>query len=341
MKKHSFKLEFYFSLIIFAIMAASVLIIAPFFVLAINRGVFKGIDLFISVLLFYVFSMIAAVTVSAIVGKRILNPIRRLSNAAKRVSEGQFDIRLDEKSRVAEISTLLKDFNIMVQELGNEQTLRGDFIANISHEFKTPLASIEGYASLLKDTSLSDEELCEYADRIMAASKKLSKLSGNILKITRLEGQEIVTDKETFRLDEQIRQTILLFEADWQQKNIELDINLDEILYYGNSEILNHIWSNLLSNAFKFSEHDGKVTVQLKKEDGCAVCVIKDTGIGMDSETLNHIFEKFYQAQTPEKDRGNGLGLTLAQRVAQLCGGNITVSSLPDCGSEFTVTLPL
>ncbi len=340
MKKHSFRLEFYFSLVIFAIMAASLFVISPFFILALNRGVFKGLDLFISALILYVLSTIAAVFMSAILGKRILNPIRRLSDAAKKVAGGDFDVRLDEKSRMDEISTLLRDFNLMVQELGNDQALKEDFIANISHEFKTPLASVEGYAALIKDPSLTAAERNEYADRIITSTKKLSRLSGNILRITRLEGQEIITDREKFRLDEQIRQIILLYENEWQQKNIELDVDLDEIVYYGNSELLSHIWSNLLSNAFKFSDENGRVSVTLRSDAGCAVCTVKDSGIGMDSEVMRHIFDKFYQAETDEKERGNGLGLTLAKRVTELCGGSIEASSLPGCGSEFTVKLP-
>lgn len=341
MKKHSFKPEFYFSLVIFAIMIASVAVIAPFFILARNRGVFKGLDLFITAMLLYLFSTAAAVIISAIGAKRILDPIKRLSDAAKKVAGGDFDVRIDEKSRIREISDLMKDFNLMVQELGNTQTLRSDFIANISHEFKTPLASIEGYAGLLKDPELTDAERCEYVERITAATGRLSRLSGNILKITRLEGQEIITDKEKFRLDEQIRQIILLLENEWSKKNIEFDIDLCETLYFGNSELLGHIWSNLLSNAFKFSEYGGHVSVTLKKENDFIIFTVSDNGIGMDSETVKHIFDKFYQADTPEKDRGNGLGLALAERVTELSGGDISAESMPGAGSTFTVRLPI
>lgn len=341
MKKRSFKPGFYFSLIIFAIMTSALALIAPFFIFALNRGVFNGLGLVITALLLYLFSTIAAVIISAIVGKRILNPIADLSNAAKRVAGGEFDVKLNENSYIAELSDLLGNFNLMVQELGNTQTLRSDFIANISHEFKTPLASIEGYAGLLRDPTLSDEERREYSDRITAATGRLSRLSENILKITRLEGQEIITNKEKFRLDEQIRKNILLFENEWVKKNIELDIDLCETLYYGNSELLGHVWSNILSNAFKFCEEGGRVSVKLIKDGGCAVCTVADNGIGMDSETLKHIFDKFYQAETTEKYRGNGLGLALASRIAQLCGGNIKAESLPGCGSTFTVSLPM
>lgn len=341
MKKHSFKLEFYFSLIIFAIMTSSVLVIAPFFILARNRGFFNGLDLVITASLLYLFSIIAGVIISAIVGRKILFPIRKLSKATQKVADGNFDTRLEENSRVGELRQMAKDFNIMVAELGETQTLRADFISGMSHEFKTPLASIEGYAQLLKDTSLTEEERNDYAERICAATKRLSRLSANILKITRLEGQEIITDRAPFRLDEQIRQSILMLENEWQKKNIELDIDLCEITYFSNSELLEHIWSNLLSNAFKYSENGGKVSITLKKDGSDAVCTVRDTGIGMDSETLKHIFDKFFQADTDRRDRGNGLGLTLALRAAELCGGSISAESMPGLGSCFTVRLPL
>ena len=341
MKKHSFKLEFYFSLVIFGIMTASVAIIAPLFILARSRGFFNGIDLFISASIFYGFSIIAGVLISAIVGKRILEPIKKLSAAAKKVAEGDFSVRLEEKSRVDELSRMARDFNLMVQELGNTATFREDFIDNLSHEFKTPLASIEGYAVLLRDSTLSDAERYDYADRICGSARRLSKLSGNILKISQLEGMEIVPDKKKFRLDEQLREAVLLLETEWSRKELDLDVELSETVYYGNRDLLMHVWMNILSNAVKFTPDGGSIGVSLETVDGCALCTVSDSGIGMEEAQLRHVFDKFYQADTSRKGEGNGLGLTLAARVVKLCGGTITAQSEPGKGTSFTVTLPL
>lgn len=341
MKKHSFKLEFYFSLIIFAIMTASVLVIAPFFVIARSRGFFNGLDLFITASIMYGFSIIAGVVISAVIGKRILEPIKKFSAAARKIAGGDFSVRLEEKSRIDELRCMAQDFNLMAQELGNTVTFREDFIANLSHEYKTPLASIEGYASLLRGDSVTDAERREYAQRIYSSAKRLSRLSGNILKISQLEGMEIIPDKKVYRLDEQIREAILLLEPEWSKKEIDLEINLAETVYYGNKDIVMHIWMNILSNAVKFTPEHGKIDVRLTSDKSLALCRISDTGIGMTHEEQKRIFDKFYQADTAYMGDGNGLGLTLAARVAKLCGGSIDVSSVPEKGSVFTVTLPL
>ena len=341
MKKHSFKLEFYFSLIIFAIMTASVIVIAPFFVIARSRGFFNGLDLFITASIMYGYSIIAGVVISAVIGKRILEPIKKFSAAARKIAGGDFSVRLEEKSRIDELRCMARDFNLMAQELGNTVTFREDFIANLSHEYKTPLASIEGYASLLRGDSVTDAERREYAQRIYSSAKRLSRLSGNILKISQLEGMEIIPDKKIYRLDEQIREAILLLEPEWSKKEIDPEVDLAETVYYGNKDIVMHIWMNILSNAVKFTPEHGKIEVRLTSDKNLAVCRISDSGIGMTDEELKRVFDKFYQADTACKGDGNGLGLTLAARVAKLCGGGIDVSSVPEKGSVFTVTLPL
>jgi len=205
MKKHGFKLGFYFTLVVFGIMSASVLLIAPILALTASRGYFAGMDLMAAFIILYLLSMATGVTLSAIVGHRILKPILKFSDALQEVSPGNFHVQVSETQRI--------------QQLQNTETLHGDFIANLSHEFKTPLASIEGYAVLLKDDRLSREEHDEYVDRIIRATHRLSSLSGNILKISRLESQEIITDKKPYRLDEQLRQAVLLLESDWNKKN--------------------------------------------------------------------------------------------------------------------------
>lgn len=339
MKKHSFKLGFYFTLVVFGIMCASILLISPIMALTASRGYFAGMDLMAAFIILYLLSMATGVTLSAIVGHRILNPILKFSDALQEVSAGNFHVQVPENQRIEEMAIMAANFNRMVQQLQNTETVHGDFIANLSHEFKTPLASIEGYAVLLKDNRLSREEHDEYVGRIIRATHRLSSLSGNILKISRLESQEIITDKKPYRLDEQLRQAVLLLEADWSKKNLELDIRLQDIIYYGNDELLMQVWVNLLSNAIKFTPEGGSITIELAQTN-IIKAVIRDTGIGMDADTAKHIFDKFYQGDTSRKSEGNGLGLAIVSRIVKLCGGTIHTDTAPGEGSAFTVCLP-
>lgn len=339
MKKHSFKLGFYFTLVVFGIMSASILLISPIMALTASRGSFAGMDLMAAFIILYLLSMATGVTLSAIVGHRILKPILKFSDALQEVSAGNFHVQVPENQRIEEMALMAASFNRMVQQLQNTETVHGDFIANLSHEFKTPLASIEGYAVLLKDNRLSREEHDEYVGRIIRATHRLSSLSGNILKISRLESQEIITDKKPYRLDEQLRQAVLLLEADWSKKNLELDIRLQDIIYYGNDELLMQVWLNLLSNAIKFTPDGGSITIELTQTN-IIKAVIRDTGIGMDADTAKHIFDKFYQGDTSRKSEGNGLGLAIVSRIVKLCGGTIHTDTAPGEGSAFIVCLP-
>ncbi|MCI8610898.1 MAG: HAMP domain-containing histidine kinase [Clostridiales bacterium] len=340
MKKRSFKLGFYFTLVVFAIMSASIVLIAPIMALTASRGYFAGMDIMASFVVLYLLSMATGVTISAIVGHKILKPILKFSSALKEVSAGNFQVQVPEDRRIEELSLMASNFNRMVQQLQNTETVHGDFIANLSHEFKTPLASIEGYAMLLKDQRLSREEHDEYVSRILHATHRLSNLSGNILKISRLESQEIITDKKQYRLDEQLRQAVLLLEEDWSRKNLEMDVRLQDVIYYGNDELLMQVWLNLLSNAIKFTPPGGTITVELTKTD-TVKAVVRDTGIGIDKDSIEHIFEKFYQGDTSRKSEGNGLGLAIVSRIVKLCAGTISVEAAPGEGSVFTVSLPL
>ena len=340
MKKRSLKLGFYFTLVVFAIMSASIVLIVPIMALTASRGYFAGMDIMASFVVLYLLSMATGVTISAIVGHKILKPILKFSSALKEVSSGNFQVQVPEDRRIEELSLMAANFNRMVQQLQNTETVHGDFIANLSHEFKTPLASIEGYAVLLKDQRLSKEEHDEYVSRILHATHRLSNLSGNILKISRLESQEIITDKKQYRLDEQLRQAVLLLEEDWNRKNLEMDVQLQDVIYYGNDELLMQVWLNLLSNAIKFTPTGGTITVELTKTD-TVKAVVRDTGIGIDKDSIEHIFDKFYQGDTSRKSEGNGLGLAIVSRIVKLCAGTISVEAAPGEGSVFTVCLPL
>ena len=228
----------------------------------------------------------------------------------------------------------------MVQELGSIEALRNDFAANISHEFRTPLAAIEGYTTLLQDHSLSDQERDEYTHIIIDSVRQLSSLSENILSMSRLEKQEIVTNKTTYSLDEQIRQAVLLLEPLWSEKKMELDIDLESALYYGNCDMMMQVWLNLLHNAIQYTPAEGTISVFLKKTKHSLLITVADTGIGMDEATLSHIFDKFFR-KDKDSSPGNGLGLPMVKRILQLNQGSVTVESTPGSGSSFVVTLPV
>ena len=203
------------------------------------------------------------------------------------------------------------------------------------------IVSIRGFAKQLERNDLTDDQRREYLDIIVSESDRLANMASNVLLLSRLENQNIVTDRAVFRLDEQIRRCILLLEKQWTEKDLELDVDLEELSYNGNEEMMNHIWVNLMSNAIKFSPRGGPLRVSLKREGGAAVARVRDRGTGMDAQTRARVFEKFYQGDSAHTTEGNGLGLSLVRRIVDLCGGTIEVNSAPGEGSEFTVRLPL
>ena len=289
---------------------------------------------------FGIISIAFGTFIARIISGRTMGTIRNIGEASKRVAKGDFEVQLDEDVPIEEIRTMAQNFNLMVRELNNTEMLRSDFIENVSHEFKTPLSSIEGYVTLLQNKNLPEEKREEYMQKILANTKRLSSLTGNILLLSRLENQEIEIKKESYPLDEQLRQTVLMFQNSWGEKELELDIELEAVSYAGNAELLSHVWQNIFGNAVKFTERGGTIGVYLNRtEDG--VCVrIKDSGIGMDADTLKRIYEKFYQGERSRSGSGNGLGMALAKRIVDLHGGRINITSEKGKGSEFTVILP-
>lgn len=271
--------------------------------------------------------------------RKILMPIRNLNYATGEVSKGNFKIQLPIPNDF-EMGSLTAKFNSMVKELNSIETLRNDFINNVSHEIKTPISTIQGFSNLLKDDTLSKEEREEYLDIIISETSRISNLTSNILKLTKLETQGIITDKTSFYLDEQLRHSVLLMQREITQKNLEIDIDLDEVQIYNNEDLLQQVWLNLISNAIKFTNEGGKVSIQLMDTEDTATVKITDTGIGMKAESLNHIFDKFYQEDKSHSSNGNGLGLPLVKRILDLCDGTIRVKSLLGEGSSFTVELP-
>ncbi len=267
--------------------------------------------------------------------------IQEICKAAQRVAGGDFSVRLDvykEKKRKTEIDILKEDFNTMVSELSSIEKLKDDFVADVSHEIKTPLSLIQGYADLLQTPGLSEKERKEYIRRISEAINNLTNLVTNILKLNKIEGKEIV-HKEKYSLDEQMRYCILSFEDKINEKNIEIEAELDEVIINSDRSLLELVWNNLFSNAIKFTEAGGKITMTLSNQGNVVIATVKDTGCGMSEETRKHIFDKFYQGDTSHSQEGNGLGLALVERVVNLLDGEILVYSKINSGSEFKIIL--
>lgn len=273
--------------------------------------------------------------------KKFWKPIKNLIDAINKVSEGDFSIRLNEQLHPPVLKDLNYSFNKMVNELSSIETLRNDFIVSVSHEFKTPLAAIEGYATLLQDNTITEEERNEYTKIILDSARQLSSLSGNILKLSKLENQEIVPDKKYFSLDEQLRQALLLLENQWSEKNIDIDMDLKSINYYGSEDLLMQVWINIFSNAIKFTPEGGLIVTRLKNIDN-GICVsISDNGIGMSDEVKSKIFDKFYQGDNSRNFEGNGLGLALVKKILDLCNYEIDVKSKINEGTTFNIYLPI
>lgn len=285
-------------------------------------------------------SLFVGSMITVFVGKTIIKPIKNISNAFTKLSGGNFDVRVDENKNIVEINEMAKGFNAMAYDLSHIETLRNDFVVNVSHEFKTPIASIEGYATLLQNDNLSEEKRRKYTDKILSNSQRLSNLLTNILSLSKLENQETVFSKGTYRLDEQLRKIVLLLENKWIVKNIEFDINLPKYLYYGNEPLLDQVWYNIVDNAIKYSPENSKVKIEFITNENNVTVVVKDNGCGMSEEIQKHIFEKFYQGDSSRKTQGNGLGLALVKRIIDLCDGIITVNSNENQGTEFLITLP-
>ena len=313
--------------------------LAMFIVWLLNRrfGVWLGIPYTIRVLLI---SILSGAAIAVGLSKIFVSPMMKLGDAMRKVAGGDFTVRLDCTSKIRDVREVYGSFNTMVKELGNTETLQTDFVSNVSHEFKTPINAIEGYASMLQDSQLTDEQKNAYIDKIIFNTRRLSDLVGNILLLSKVNNQTISLKASTFRLDEQVRQSILALENKWEKKEIEFDIDLDEIEYTGYENLLSHVWLNLIDNAVKFSPQNGQIRIRLKQLAGSVTFSIWDNGLPIPEADIGRIFNKFYQGDNSHASEGNGLGLALVRKIVAAAHGTINVTSSEDAGTEFVVALP-
>lgn len=283
--------------------------------------------------------LLSGIIMKVVAGK-MLKPIKQLKEATKKVAAGDFSVEL-ESEREDEIGDLTHDFNKMVKGLSSIECLQKDFINNVSHEFKTPISSIQGFAKLLEDESLTDEERKEYVSIIIEESDRLLNISTNILKLSKLQNQDRLVNKEEIDISEQIRKVISVLEPKWKEKDLKFNVSLQDTIYYGDTDLTFQVWMNLIDNAIKFSNKGSHIDVRVKKDKDYIKIEIKDYGIGMDESEKEKIFERFYQIDKSHSEKGSGLGLSIVKRIIELSNGEINFETTKGKGTNVIVKLPI
>ena len=334
-----------FSAIVFAILLITSLIILVIGILlirmnAINIAKISRHEPLLPIFMLLIISVLVGTVVSFVISNLPLKPLRRVIDATNRLAGGDFSVRL-KLPPTSSFTELANSFNRMAEELGGIEMLRSDFVDNFSHEFKTPIVSIKGFAEELKHDDLTKEQRNEYLDIIISESTRLASLATNVLNLSRVEKQTILTNRTRFDLTEQVRRCVLLFENKWEQRRLNFTVELDEVSVFGDEELLNQVWLNLIDNAVKFTPEGGCVDIRLTKADSIARFAIRDDGYGIPEEAQKHIFDKFFQGDPSRTVSGNGLGLSIAKRIVALHGGSIACESQEGIGTEFIVELPL
>lgn len=287
----------------------------------------------------FMMSLILVSTNTYTYRKRV-REIKTLSNAIEQVANGDFNakIPINPNDPMAQVYA---DFNKMSDELASVQILRNDFINNYSHEFKTPIASINGFAELLLDRELPLDVQRQYLAIIRDESERLSRLTSNTILLSKLSSQKIITDIEPYNLGEQLRQCSIILSPQWMKKQIEFSGDFPDVAFFSNKELMQHLWLNIIGNAVKYTPDGGEITVTLCQQDDTAIVTVADTGMGMSNETCAHLFDPYYQGDTSRSSLGLGLGLSIAKRIVELNNGTITVKSELRIGSEFVISVPI
>lgn len=290
------------------------------------------------------FAILNIVIISAVLVrinlKNIFRPIEQINEATKKVALGEYDIELETK-REDEIGELTNNFNKMTRGLKSTENLQKEFINNVSHEIKTPVSSIEGFAKFLKDKNLTDEEIEEYANIIIEEAKRLENLTGKILKLSKLNNQEIITNKQEIEVAEQIRKAISLLEPKWSKKDIKINVSLEEKIFLGDEDLIFQVWVNIIDNAIKFSNEGESIDIKVYEKDSNINVEIKDHGIGMKEEELEKVYDRFYQIDRSHSKEGSGLGLAIVKRIVELSEGKIEIKSKENKGTIVIVKLPV
>lgn len=333
-----FQLRLLFGLAVFLIMLTTMMMVFFGTHLLARIGYIEGGDVEkFPLFLFCLVSVLLGTVLSIVFSKAPLRPFRELMDAIDQIASGDYHVRLHLKG-TDEFRTLSEKFNHMAEELGSVEMLRSDFVGNFSHEFKTPIVSIRGFAKALKWNDVTPEEREEYLDIIIAEAERLSELSINVLYLSQLENQPILTEKKRVHITEQMRRTVALFDQRFSEKRLVIDFDAEEVFMEGNAEMMQQVWVNLLDNAMKFSPVGGTIGIRIcQLADGLSV-KISNQGEEIPPKVRQHLFDKFYQGDASHATNGNGLGLSIVKRIVDLHGGKIAVRS-SDKGSTFEVIL--
>lgn len=283
-------------------------------------------------------AVVIGAAVAAAFSRIPLKPLRKIAEAADRLAAGDFSARINLKMG-GELQELNTSFNNMANELEQSQMLRSDFINNFSHEFKTPITSIRGFAKMIREHNLSREETDEYLDIIIAESDRLVDLSANVLNLSKVENQTILTNTAEFNLSEQMRRVIVFLENRWEEKNLFINLNCSEVYINGNEEMLKQVWINLIDNAIKFADKDSEINITILQGAKFVSVTVSDRGEVIATEVLGRIFDKFYQGDTSHGVKGNGLGLAVAAKIVDLHKGSISVIRSDEEQTAFEVRL--
>ena len=344
-KRQQLVLAIFFTVVIFAVEMLTVLVAAGLLILFVRLGVIPESTSIIpdnTILIMMLFSVVIGAAAAFLTAKFPLRPVTKLVGAMNQLASGDFSVRLYYKKPLAENATfksIADSFNTLATELGNTAILQSDFINNFSHEFKTPIVSIAGFAKLLRHGNLTEAEREEYLSIIEEESMRLSCMATNVLNLSRIETQTILTGVTKYDLSEQIRGAILLLEDKWTRKNIDIEPDFDEHMICANEELLKEVWINLMDNAIKFTPEGGVVMLRMAEKDGWIRVSVRNTGSEIPVEKQAKIFDRFYQADESHGTDGNGIGLTVVKKIVDLHGGTVTVTSANGI-TDFTVTLP-
>lgn len=347
MKKHDkvkFSLIIQFTWIIFISFLISMLIVL--FATAIMRwaGIdFRAFNTILILVFGFAVSLILGTLFAVLFFKRTVNLADDLKMALKRISKGDYSVRLENTSDNKDgiLYDVIENFNKMVEELDSVTILRNDFISNFSHEFKTPIVSIKGYAELIKNgKNLTEEQKQEYLQVIIDESRRLSNLASSTLLMSKLDSQTSLTETSVFSVNEQLKQCVLVLDNEFKAKNLEVKIKLGKMRVDASVDMLQQVWINLLTNAIKYTPENGIIRITSTELEKEYIVSISDNGMGMNEETLKHIFDKYYQGDNSHSTSGNGLGLSIAKRIVELSGGKIEASSTEGKGTTFNVRLP-
>ncbi len=340
-KKRRKRIQSIFTSAVFLVMLGTyVLIMATLYILINTNAIHIDsvkIPTWLLILIFSVSSFVIGTILTLFVSRFVLNAVNTVAEGMTELSRGNFDVKIN-LGKSEESQQVANAFNNLAKELKGIQMLRSNFVNEYAHEFKTPIASIKGFAELLKQEDLTDEQRKEYLEIVIEEANRLTTLSSNSLNLSKIENQKILTDLSSFNISEQIRNSILLLEQKWQEKNIDLQISLEEHTVKANEEMLKQVWINLLDNAIKFSNDRGVVGIELKKQNRKLVFKISNGGTTVKEEDYQKVFEKFYRSQGTSAD-GHGVGLSIVKKIVDLHKGEIEVHS-QDGVTEFTVALP-